>query len=371
MEKPSEWISIVESASMSLKVSPSTPPWLVCDLEVASVAEIVGLLIAARRTGRLEVTDAAGTRSLFFESGEYTGSMSTHAADRLGEVLWRSGRLSLDQVLIAGEQVKEGKMLGRALIDLGFIEPQSLRLALTDQAAIVFKAACLEETGYALFRADEFHKHPIRFGAATKKLVEDALAQARELRELSRKLGALDRVMDVVQPPPTGALDDQAQAVLQLATSARKVEHTGRALIQKASLGRVDGVRALVTLVDSGHLRPRASAAEESLKVKRLCAALNLVMAALDEAGFGVGDQVREYLENPGPAFEEALSGLSLAQPLDEKQALEHAQFITGGVGAMTRALRAVLDDAILQAHDTLPPELTTKVLERVRGLGV
>jgi hypothetical protein len=362
--------TVIDDAGLVVRASPARPPWLACDLEVASVAEIVGLLIAARRTGRLDVVDSQGTRSLYFESGEYTGSTSSHVADRLGEILWRSGRISLDQVLIAAEQVKEGKLLGRALIDLGFIEPGSLRLALIDQAQAVFSAACLEETGYAVFTADVFHKNPIRFGVGTKKLVDGALVQSRDLRELSRKLGSLDRVMDAVTPPPAGLLDEKASALLQLVTSARKVEHTGRDLVAKAALGRVDGTRALVALVDKGFVRPRASHAEETLRVKRLCAAINLVISALDDAGFGVGDAVREYLDKPPPHFEEALSGLSLATPLEEKATLEHAQFISGGLPAMAHALQAVLDDACMQAKDTLPPELTTKVMERVKALG-
>src|SRR5687768_14193824 len=103
---------LAEAQGLVVQGSKDGAPWLACDLEVATVAEIVGLLIAAKRTGRLDVVDPNGARSLYFETGEYTGSSSTHAADRLGEVLWRSGKLSLDQLLIAGEQVKEGKMIG-------------------------------------------------------------------------------------------------------------------------------------------------------------------------------------------------------------------------------------------------------------------
>ncbi len=364
-------ITIVDEAGVHIKARPASPPWLACSLEVASVAEVVGVLIAARRTGQLDVIDAHGKRALFFESGEYTGSTSTHEADRLGQVLWRSGRLSLDQVLIAAEQVKEGKLLGRALIELGFIEPAALRLALIDQAQAVFSAACLEETGYAVFCADVFHRNPIRFGVGTQKLVDGAVVSARELRDMSRKLGPLDRVMDVVTPPPLGLLDERSSAILQLVTSARKQEHTGRDLVRKAALGRVDGVRALVDLVERGYVRPRASAEEATLKVKRLCAAINLVMSALDDAGFGVGDQVREYVENPPALFEGALSGLSLTDPLDEASAVQHAKFIVGGVPSMVQALQAVLDDALLAATDTLPIELTTKVRERCKVLGV
>jgi hypothetical protein len=206
---------------------------------------------------------------------------------------------------------------------------------------------------------------------ATKKLVEGAILRSRELRDVLRKLGSLDRPFDPVSPAPQQKLDDTSLAVLQLVASARKKELTGRDLINKASLGRLDGAKALLNLVDKGFLKPRDTSADEELKVKRLCTAINLVMAALDDAGFGVGDQVREYLDSPPPSFEEALSGLSLAQPLDENAAVQHAQFIGGGNAAMMRALQAVLDDALLQAVDTLPPELTEKVQARVKALGL
>jgi hypothetical protein len=369
------WMMKVAASApgISVQVAEGSPPWLACDLEVVNVAEIVGMLIAAKRTGCLDVIDAQGTRSLYFETGEYTGSASTHAADRLGEVLWRSGRLSADQVLIASEQVKEGnKMLGRALIELGFIEPQALRRALVDQAIQVFEGACLEETGHAVFRADQFHKNALRFGVATKQLVDNAIVRAREHRDLLRKLGSLDRPCDVITPAPSGqGLDEKSLALLQLLASARKKTFTGRDLIQKANLGRVDGARALLALIERGFLSVKASAADEQLKVKRLCAAINLVMAALDEGGFGVGDTVREYLDKPPASFEEALSGISLATPLDEQAVLAHAQFITGANAAMTKALQALLDDAVVQAVDTLPAELTTKVRDRLKALGV
>lgn len=365
---------VVQGQGIAVQVVAKIAPWLVCDLEMVSVAEVVSLLISARRTGRLDVVDAGGCRSLFFETGEYTGSMSTHAADRLGEVLWRSGRLSPDQVLIASEQVKEGKLLGRALIELGFIEPSALRKALVDQAVQVFEAACVEETGHAIFVADTFHKNPLRFGVGTTELVEGAIVRAREHRETQRKLGSLDRPCEIVNPPPQNQpLDEAGLALLQLATHARArggQELTGRELITKASLGRLGGCRALLALFDKGYLRPRDPAVDEGLKIKRLCTAINLVMAALDDAGFGVGDQVREYLDSPPATFEEALSGLSLAQPLDEAAALQHAQFITGGRGAMILALQALLDDALLQAGDTLPAELTRRVMDRVKALG-
>jgi hypothetical protein len=343
------------------------PPWLCCSLELVSVAELVVLLSGARRTGRLDVKNGDHVRSLYFESGQYTGSSSTHTADRLGEILWRSGRISLDQLVIGGEMIKEGKLLGRALIELGFLQPAELRAALLDQAQSVFEAACVEERGQAVFFADSFHKSPLRFGVKTQELVDGALKAAREHRERLRKLGSLDRTFFAENLSPSASLPDSAIAVLQLAASS-KASMTGRELIERAGLGPSAGVTALMHLIESGALSVD-DGDDASRRVRRLCSAINLVMAALDEGGFGVGDAVREYLENPPARYEDSLSGLSLKEPLDGDAVLQQATFTQGGVPGMVQALGAVLDDALLQAQDTLPEALTQKVLQRVHAL--
>jgi hypothetical protein len=330
--------------------------------------------VAARRTGCLDVVDGRGARSLYLEQGQYTGATSSHQSDRLSEVLRRMGKLSLDQILIADEWVKEGKLFGRAMIELGFLEPIALRGALVEQAIATFEAACLEQRGHAVFRADQLHPKPLRFGVSTTKMIEDALGHVRDHRALEKRVGSVDRQFHVVTPPPRGPLPDTAQALLQLATSARKQPFTGAELVTRAGLGQREGLEALAVLLESGFLThkgdgPSAAPPADAVRVKRMCAAINLVMGALDDSGFGVGDAVREYLENPPERYEEALSGLSLEQPLEEDAVLTHASFISGGLSAMNDALGALLDDALLQAKDTLPPELTSKLLDRVKSL--
>jgi len=349
------------------------PPWLACTLEVASPAELFSLLVTQRCSGALEVIDPRGKRSLFLEQGNYTGATSTHSSDRLHEVLRRMGKLSLDQILIADEMVKAGKLFGRAIIELGFIEPMALRGALVEQATSTFEAACLEQRGHAVFRADQVHPKPLRFGVETAKMIEGALRSVHEHRALERRIGGIDVKLDVVQPPPRGPLPETAQALVQLATSARKQSFTGAELIARAGLGQLEGLSSLAHLLEAGFLtradEAPAPAPDDTVRLKRLVAAINLVMAALDDAGFGVGDAVREYLESPPELYEEALSGLTLEQPLDDATVLATAGFISGGRPAMITALGALLEDALLQAKDTLAPELNERLLERVRAL--
>ena len=384
--KANDDVVLIDAPGLRVQVSVPTPTFLAASLDVAPVAELVGLLVRQRLTGRLDIQSPGGTRSLYFEGGSYTGSQSGFAADRLGEVLWRNGRISLDQLMIAGELVKEGKMLGRALVELGFLESIELRSSLVDQALAVFQAACLEEKGSLVFVKDSYHRSPLRFGISTNDLVTQGLHDAAAHRQILARLGRLDRPLIVqaagtalpVRPgsgasdlqvaPVTHNLDEAEQALLQLALSS-KGARTAQELITGSGLGGKDGARALWRLIEKGRVAPMPMPADENVRLQRLCQAVAMAMDALDEAGFGVADQVRDLVENPPTHLEEALSGLTLREPLDVDTVTEQARFLPGGLVEMNSALQAVLDEALLQAEDMLPAEVTIQIRRRVKAL--
>ncbi len=376
-------VTLLEAPGLRIQVSVPPPTFLAASLDAFPVAELVGMVVRHRLTGRLDVQASGGVRGLYFEGGSYTGSQSTFSADRLGEVLWQRGRISLDQLMIAGELVKnEGKMLGRALVELGFLESTELRACLVEQALAVFAAACLEDKGSLVFVKDSYHRAPLRFGISTNDLVERSLSEAAEHRELLARLGRLDRPMLATlaempgsanvgfdaQPQTNSGLDEAEQALLQLALSA-KGARTGAELIAGSGLGGKVGARALWRLVERGRLSMTPVPADEGVRLQRLVQAVSLAMDALDEAGFGVADQVRDLVENPPAHLEEALSGLTLREPLDVETVTEQARFLPGGLVEMNDALQAVLDEALLQAEDMLPAEVTMHIRKRVKAM--
>ncbi|MEW5847991.1 MAG: DUF4388 domain-containing protein [Myxococcota bacterium] len=364
--------TLVETAELTLQGRRGAR-WLACSLETLAVSDVVEMLVRARRSGCLQVTDGQGTRELYLESGQYTGATSTHLSDRLGEVLWRLGKLSLDQVLIAGEMAREGRKFGRCLVELGYISPTDVRGALVDQAMEIFSAACTQLSGHMVFHDERKHPQPMHFGMDTAAILQRAVAQVTEVRALEGKLVDLETPCAVLQPSPAVHLGESEQALLQLAASSRE-GLGGRALIQRSGLGRLHGMRALRRLLDEGILRVAVKESEEEqlpARIRKQCRGINAIMTALDGAGFGAGDALREFLANPPPFYEEALSGISLDDPLEPDAVLAHARFISGGLSAMETALSALIDDGMMQASDTLPEDDAEALRFQVESLGV
>lgn len=347
--------------------------WLACDLSVMSVPELCTVFLGAQHTGALDVWSDGGRRRLFFESGSYTGAMSTDKEDRLGEVIWREGRISLDQLVIASETLEKGKRIGRFLVELGYLEARELRGFLRKQAKAVFLSACLEPAGQAFFLAGVRHPNPVRFGAETERLVDEALGLWAECARLERDVEPLDAVVRPVSPAPAGPRSEAQEALLQLAASA-KAPITRAQLLDRAALGRVHGLRALSALLTSGYFelgeQKRREPTAKASRLARVCEGINDVMDALKSAGSGA-NAVREYLKNPPDHLADALSGINLDEQLDAEQLELQAQFAEGGKDAMEAGLTILLDFALFEARDTLSPDVVKRLQDTVSALDV
>jgi hypothetical protein len=349
--------------------------WWAGDLRCLGIIEGLQRVLEEEDTGRMVIRTDRATRSLYVEGGEYVGGTSDHKADRLGEVLWRAGRISLDQLMIAGESLEPGKRIGRVLVDLGYLEQKELRGALWQQARSVLEAACLETVGAVCFVRGQKSDNPIRWGVPTIQLLGETAAAFEEVEALTRRVEPLDAPCQPKIPAPSGLLDEPTEALLQLATSGRKKNYDRAALLARADLGTLDGLRALANLVEGGYFieEERASEVVEEAepRVRRLVKAVNLVMLQLKFAQGGPGEAVRGFLAEPPEHLEEVLSGISIDEDLEADAIELQAGFAEGGVERMERALVSLLDYALFEARDALDEEDVDRLDEEVASLDI
>lgn len=381
LEGEGAWLEVVDPDSLGLDVvghgpglvlavnaSAAKEAWLATDIGLMSVPEVCTVIRGAGRTGVLEVMGRGGRRRLFFERGAYTGSMSTHRDDRLGEVVWRAGRITLEQLDHASNSMPPGVRIGRHLVDLGYLEQQELRGFLRKQAKAIFLEACLEPRGQAIFLEGVTHPNPVRFERETEKLVDVALALWAECARLERDLPSMDSVAVLKAPAPQSPATEAQAALLRVAQgSARPLSRAD--LLAQAALGRLHGLRALHALQHAGYFESQAAepATPEPAarsRIERICEALNHLMEVLKRAGAGTGP-VRDFLRNPPEHLADALAGINLDERLLAGQLELQAEFAAGGKEAMEAGLAILLDFALFEARDTLD-ESTVKDIEGV-----
>ncbi len=365
------------SDALLVAVGEDPGAFAVVSLEFVSVIELVTIIVGGGLSGALEVQTDGRWRRLFFDKGAYVGASSTHKSDWLGEVLWREGTIALDQFMIASEYVTPQKRLGRCLIELGYVAPGQLRAGLRRQARAVFLEACLTKRGLAMFAPGERNTNPVMLLRDADKLIDEAVRTIDACERREQQVGDLDQPCEAVVPAPAGVLTPNEQAMVQLVTSAKRTKTlTRRQVIEKSGLGTVLGLEALANLVSRGHFVEVEAEAEEAAparppRLERLVSAINHVWAALDATGFGIGDEIMSFVNDPPEDVAEALSSITLDGPLDAAALRDQAQFTDGGAPALERGLEVLLDFALFEARDYLPEDATRELHRQVHLLDV
>jgi tetratricopeptide (TPR) repeat protein len=80
-----------------------------------------------RKTGTLSLSTPAFTKKIYFNAGDAIFASSTYEDDRLGEMLLKANKITVEQYDRSVELLKSArKRLGAILVDLGYITPKDL-----------------------------------------------------------------------------------------------------------------------------------------------------------------------------------------------------------------------------------------------------
>ena len=113
-------------------------------LDEASLADVLQLLSLSRKTGRLSVSDQANLGHIFLENGRIIHAFLANRRQRLGDILFKSGHITQDQLneAIQNQEESPDKKVGEILIE---------NCAITESALQHYMQVQIEEAIYFLF----------------------------------------------------------------------------------------------------------------------------------------------------------------------------------------------------------------------------
>ena len=92
-----------------------------------SLTKILVFLTRNRKTGTLIVKTPVFTKKVFLMKGDAIFASSTYEDDRLGEMLIKTGKITLEQYDESVELLKKtGKRQGAILVERGYLSPKDL-----------------------------------------------------------------------------------------------------------------------------------------------------------------------------------------------------------------------------------------------------
>jgi len=227
-----------------------------------------------RKTGTLSLTTPSFTKKIYFNGGDVVFASSTYEDDRLGEMLLKAGKITVEQYDRSVEVLKasKGKRQGAILVELGYLTPKDLFWGVKYQVREIIQSMFLVEDGDYVFHEGELPtQEVITLKNSVGNLIYAGVNRIVNWTRIRSEMPHMDSVLRLSEDPLSLFQD------IELSQQDKKI------------LSLVDGVRTIKQIVDSSWM-----GSFEALKVLYVLWAIGMVEEAeQDKKGIDQGKDQR------------------------------------------------------------------------------
>jgi hypothetical protein len=215
------------------------------DLADLDVATLLGRLLQSRFTGRVQLRRAGAEKTVHFEDGRPIFATSNLPHDRMGDLLYREGKITREQQQRARDLVVEsGRRMGEILVEMGFLKPRELLPAVRHHIEDILYSLFAWDSGEFVISPGDPPGERIRLTRHPAAIVLEGVRRKYGAELLEARLGSPAAVVAVRSSRQLGAiaavadLSPPERAVMQKLDGERTIE-------QVAEAAQVDHVVAL------------------------------------------------------------------------------------------------------------------------------
>jgi hypothetical protein len=263
--------------------------------EIRSAGILCDVLSFVAHTGwrgefMVQDTEDGVSRSIFFEDGSVIAAQSTAVNERLGEVLYRYGQLTRDQVTACADASADGSLrFGEAAVKLKFLTRENVFSLMSRQTEEIVYGMLLASRGMFYF-IDDFDDGALswRQPLSVSTLIREGIRRMHETKYFRARIPSENHVP--VRVPNRPAPESDPMGIYAAIDGKKSMADLGRT----ARAGEFDVTRAVFQLIQSGHVTvrgPRLAPAEIVAAYNR---AIGLILRELD--AMDEGDPVRDQL---------------------------------------------------------------------------
>jgi uncharacterized protein DUF4388 len=230
----------------------AVPGGLKGQLADLSVPEILQQLGALGATGILTLVAGGARKAVYVKDGKIVFASSNLPNDRLGEILLREGKITVEEYDTSIKAISRGKRQGKALIEMGALSPKDLWEGVQFQ---------VKEIVYSIFNWDEgtFHfeesslpeKERITVDLDIGDMLLSGLRRVDAAGRLQTRYPEGDVLLELVPGKKVSALEPYEGHVLALVDGERSVIEISR----ESEIGDNETLKVLYALLCTGALR--------------------------------------------------------------------------------------------------------------------
>jgi tetratricopeptide (TPR) repeat protein len=211
------------------------------------LADILLDMHRSEKNGILEVSKDRIIKRIYIRNGDMVYATSNMAEDRFIEVLLHTGKITDDQYYqVINISKKSGKSQGSALVELGFLKPEDLILAVQRQVEqIILTLFQWEDGGFAMIERPIVTEKLITLKLSAANLIYRGIKSMKSTASIKEAMPGNDAVL-CYSSDPMDLFQD-----IQLDTHDKAILHTidGRKSIGEiVSLSPIDALQTMKTL---------------------------------------------------------------------------------------------------------------------------
>ncbi len=358
--------------SSSVQPGDRKHPILYGDLRLFHVAELLALISSMSKEGILTLLVPHARKVIYFKQGNVVHAASSVEDDRLIEVLWRKGIITLAQLGKVSEQVRPGKRVGKLLIEKGIITPRQLYEGLQEQILEIIYSTFYFTKGEFIFEEGKLGKKYLAPPELTiRELIQRGLSRLDELYRLDNTFADRNIILYVRPLHLDVQMDEHEQYIKSLVNSKRTVEQ----IIQTSRMGELETLRILSRLLNTGQLDiAKPSTANVTIGDDPVdffmehAARIKTIYSFLKDFDHKAVDRLNAYLSIPAKKYKKVFKNVELDDEgrLDIKTIKENIKRFEIEEQSALAAMAAFYDYAKFQAMDVLDDEHCDELLDQL-----
>jgi len=219
-------------------------------LKEFSFPKILIYLNRNRKTGTLIIKTPAFTKKIFLVKGDAIFASSTYEDDRLGEILLKAEKITMEQYDRSVELLKQtGKRQGAILVELGYLAPKDLFWGVKYQVReIIYSIFHLEDAEYDFFEGEIPTQEVITLKMSMGNLIYEGVKKIDNWNRIRNEMPDTDSILKMSSNPTSLfqniELSSQDKEMLSVINGTKTIKE----LIDNSSTSSFEALKTLYVL---------------------------------------------------------------------------------------------------------------------------
>ncbi len=253
-----------------------------------SLPTILAHLNRNRKTGTLVVQTLIFTKKVYLNKGDAIFASSTYEDDRLGEMLIKAGKITMEQYDKSVEILKKsGKRLGAILVENGHITPKDLFWGVKYQVReIIYSLFLLEEAEFEFIEGQIPSNEVITLKMSMGNLIYEGAKKIDNWTRIKNEMPSMETVLKLSSDPVTlfqnVELSPQDRKMLSIIDGTKTIKE----LIDSSWIGSFEGLKILYVLWSIGVIEEKKKKDMEKVEEVKEAFTLDEILQPVPEDEF-------------------------------------------------------------------------------------